>query len=83
MDWLVEELFANIEAFLWVGRSLIGGRLRMCSIDQQGEAIEIDSQIIKLRQFTRVEEEMSLRRTNPERVEQTMEDFKNEMRNKI
>lgn len=77
MDWLVEESFANIEAFLGVDGSLIGGKLRMCSIDRRGEAIEIGSQIIEFRQFIGVEGKMSLRRKNPRRVELMMEDFKN------
>lgn len=83
MDWLLEELFVNIEAFLWVDRSPIGGRLHVCSIDHRGEAIEIGNQIIKMRQFTRVEEEMLPRRMNPQRVEKMVEYFKNEVTNEI
>lgn len=83
MNQLVEELFVNLEEFLWVDTSPSGGRLHICSIDPQGEAIKIGSQIAKLRQFTRAEEEMLPRRTNPLKVEKMMEDFKIEVRNEI
>lgn len=79
-SWLhqmVSKLVASLEAFLWVNRSLIWGRMQVCSIDHRlWGNWNFVVRPSRWGSCTRSREEMPLRRMNPRSVKLMTKDFR-------